>query len=206
MAISVESSPPPGWARRGVDRLLAAFPPGKLSEIVGPRSSGGSSLLLQLLARATHGGGHVALVDATDALDAASAIASGVALSRLLWVRCGGRLAPAVRAADLLARCPGFAVVALDLGDGPIPRDTASPSLGMRLQRAVEGSAMIVALRVPHRLTGSAAAFVVSLHSVAARWAGTPRATRLAGVVSQARVLRSRLGDTVAASSIEWRL
>ena len=48
--------------------MLAAFPPGKLSEIVGPRSSGGSSLLLQLLARATHDGGHVALVDATDAL------------------------------------------------------------------------------------------------------------------------------------------
>ena len=206
MAISVESSPPPGWDRRGVDRLLAAFPPGKLSEVVGPRSSGGSSLLLQLLARATHTGGHVALVDATDALDAASAIASGVALSRLLWVRCGGRLAPAVRAADLLAHCPGFAVVAVDLGDGPITREVASPSLGVRLQRAVEGTATIFVLRAAQRLTGSAAAFVVSLHSVGARWAGAPRATRLAGLVSEARVLRSRLGGAADASSIEWRL
>jgi RecA/RadA recombinase len=185
--------------------LLAAFPPGSVSEIVGPRSSGGSSLLLQLLARATHGGGHVALVDATDALDAASAIASGVALSRLLWVRCGGRLAPAVRAADLLARCPGFAVVALDLGDEPIPRDVAAPSLGVRLQRAVEGTATILVLRVPHRLTGSAAAFVVALHSVKARWAGT-RATRLTGLVSEACVLRSRVGVASDAPPIEWRL
>jgi hypothetical protein len=185
--------------------LLAAFPPGKLSEIVGPRSSGGSSLLLRLLACATQKGGHVALVDATDALDAASAIASGVALSHLLWVRCGGRLAPAVRAADLLARCPGFAVVALDLGDGPIARDVASPALGIRLQRAVEGSATILVLRVPQRLTGSAAAFVVSLHSVEARWVGSPRATRLVGLVSAARVLRSRVGGA-GASSIEWRL
>jgi recombination protein RecA len=186
--------------------LLAAFPPGKLSEIVGPRSSGGSSLLLQLLARATHAGGHAALVDAIDALDAASAIASGVALSRLLWVRCGGRLASAVRAADLLGRCPGFAVVAVDLGDGSIARDVWPASLGVRLQRAVEGTATILVLRAPHRLTGSAAAFVVSLHSVEARWTGAPRATRLTGLVSEARVLRSRLGAALDASSIEWRL
>jgi RecA/RadA recombinase len=186
--------------------LLAAFPPGRLSEIVGPRSSGGSSLLLQLIARATAGGGHVALVDGIDALDVASAMASGVALSRVLWVRCGGRRASALRAADLLVRCPGFAVVAVDLGDGPLTRDEiASPSLGVRLTRAVEGTGAILVLRVPHRLTGSAAAFVVSLHRVAAQWIGLPRPTRLAGLTSEARVVRSPRGapDT---SSIEWRL
>jgi RecA/RadA recombinase len=186
--------------------LLAAFPAGKLSEIVGPRSSGGSSLLLRLLAGATHAGGHVALVDAVDALDAASAIASGVALPRLLWVRCGGRFRAAVRAADLLARCPGFAVVALDLGDRPLTRDAASPSLGVRLQRAVEGTDAILVLRVPHRLTGSAAAFVVSLAPVHARWIGVPRPTRLAGLVSEAKIVRSRLGVARDTSSIEWRL
>ncbi len=207
MAISVESLPPPGWDPRGIDLLLSAFPPGKLSEIVGPRSSGGSSLLLSLIARATAAGGHVALVDGPDALDAASAMASGVVLSRLLWVKCGGRLGAALRAVDLLVRCPGFAVVALDLGEGPLTRDDAvSPSLGLRLQRAVEGTATILVLRAPHRLTGSAAALVVSMQRSTTRWVGLPRPTRLAGVASEARILRSRLGGAQDAWSIEWRL
>jgi hypothetical protein len=187
--------------------LLSAFPAGRLSEIVGPRSSGGSSLLLALLARATAAGRQVALVDAADAFDAASAIASGVELSRLLWVKCGGRLPSALRAADLLARCPGFAVVALDLGEGPLTRDHGvSSSLGLRLQRAVEGTSAIMVLRVPHRLTGSVAALVVELHRRQARWIGVPRPTRLAGLDSEARILRSRVGGPLGTWAIEWRL
>ena len=209
MAISVESLPPPGWDPRGIDLLLSAFPTGRLSEIVGPRSSGGSSLLLALLARATAAGRQVALVDGADALDATSALASGVELSRLLWVKCGGRLPSALRAADLLVRCPGFAVVALDLGEGPLTRDqgvSSSPSLGLRLQRAVEGTSAILVLRVPHRLTGSAAALVVELHRRQAQWMGVPRPTRLVGLDSEARILRSRLGGAPGAWAIEWRL
>jgi recA bacterial DNA recombination protein len=207
MAISVESLPPPGWDPRGIDLLLSAFPAGRLSEIVGPRSSGGSSLLLALLARATAAGRQVALVDAADAFDAASAIASGVELSRLLWVKCGGRLPSALRAADLLARCPGFAVVALDLGEGPLTRDHGvSSSLGLRLQRAVQETSVIMVLRVPHRLTGSAASLVVELRRRQARWIGVPRPTRLAGLDSDARILRSRVGGPLGAWAIEWRL
>ena len=41
MVTSTESLPPPGWDREGLDGLLNAFPEGRLSEIVGPRSSGG---------------------------------------------------------------------------------------------------------------------------------------------------------------------
>src|SRR5262245_46200327 len=111
MAIA-ESLPPPGWDPRGMDVLLQAFPPGKLSEVVGRWSSGGRSLLWALMARATRADGDVALVDGADGLDAASASAAGVDLSRLLWVKCGGRAASALRAADLLVRCRGFSVVA----------------------------------------------------------------------------------------------
>lgn len=193
--------------------MLRAFPTGRLSEIVGPRSSGGSSLLLALLARATAAGGHVALVDGADALDVDSAQASGVELPRLLWVRCGGRLDAALRAADLLARCPGFAVVALDLGEDPLTRDqVVSPSIGLRLQRAVEGTPAALVLRTPHRLAGSAAALVVSLDRRAARWIGPParnehaRPSRLAGLASEARVVRSRAPDARGAWTLEWRL
>src|ERR1700694_3448830 len=126
MAIPIESSPPPGWEREGIDGLLGLFPPGRLSEIVGPRSSGGSSLLLALIARITTSGnqgrGQVAFVDGMDALDPASAAAAGADLSALLWVKCGGRLRVALSAADLLVRCPGFALVVLDLDElGPMP-------------------------------------------------------------------------------------
>src|SRR5215469_8301959 len=91
MVTSIVSSPPPGWDGEGLDGLLAAFLPGRLSEIVGPRSSGGGSLLLALLSRASARGGLVALVDATDALDPLTAERAGLDLRALLWVRCGGR-------------------------------------------------------------------------------------------------------------------
>ncbi|MFI5376801.1 MAG: hypothetical protein ACHQ8D_19365, partial [Candidatus Rokuibacteriota bacterium] len=90
MGIPIESSPPPGWEREGIDGLLGLFTPGRLSEIVGPRSSGASSLLLALIARITtsgsrEGGGQVAFVDGMDALDPTSIAAAGADLSALLW-------------------------------------------------------------------------------------------------------------------------
>ncbi len=103
MVIPSESLPPPGWGLRGIDGLLGAFPPGQLSEIVGPWSSGGSSLLLALIARVTTSGGRAAVVDGTDAFDPASASAAGADLSDLLWVKCGGWLDSACRAVDLLS-------------------------------------------------------------------------------------------------------
>ncbi len=210
MSIPDESLPPPGWGTRGIDFLLGAFPAGRLSEIIGPWSSGASSLLLALMARATVNG-HVAVVDGTDVFDPASALASGVDLSRLLWVKCGGRLDSAFRATDLLARCPGFALVALDLGELPLTRrDVIPSSLGLRLQRAVEGSSAILVLRAPDRLAGSSAALVVSLRRLESRWIGLPRPTRLAGFASEARILRSRISPASSARQsawlIEWRL
>src|SRR4030095_1045172 len=68
-------------------RLSGGFPRGQLSEIVGARSSGRTSLLLQMAAAATARGELVALVDALDTLDVASAEAARIQLDRLLWVR-----------------------------------------------------------------------------------------------------------------------
>lgn len=206
MATSTESLPPPGWDREGLDGLLDAFPEGRLSEIVGPRSSGGGSLLLALLARATSHGGLVALVDGADAFDPGTAARAGLDLRALLWVRCGGRLQPAWSAADLLARCPGFAAIALDLGTAA----AAAPlSFGVRLQRAAEGNAAVVVVRAPQHVTGSAAALVVSVRRVRARWIGAPGRIRLGGLVSEARVLRSRVDPRLAEPGrtwlIEWR-
>src|SRR5262252_7461895 len=153
MIIPIESSPPPGWDPGGTDLLLDAFPAGRLSEIVGPWSSGATSLLLALIARITASGHHAALVDGADAFDPASARAAGVDLAKLLWVKCGGRLRAAFNAADLLARCPGFALVALDLGESPlIRREPIPPAHYRRLKIAAEQGRSTLVLRVPHPL------------------------------------------------------
>jgi recA bacterial DNA recombination protein len=208
MAIPNDSLPPPGRGHRGIDLLLSAFAPGQLSEIVGPWSSGGSSLLLALLARTTASGHQVALVDGADAFDPESAAAAGVDLSGLLWVKCGGRLRAAFSSADLLARCPGFALIALDLGDlSLVRREPIPPALCLRLKLAAEQSATIVVLRVPRRLAGSAAALSVATSGRGSQWVGSPRPTRLAGLATEAQLLRSRPPLARSASwLIQWRL
>ena len=202
MAILIESSPPPGWDREGIDGLLGLFQPGRLSEIVGPRSSGGSSLLLALIARITTCG-QVAYVDGMDALDPASAAAAGVDLSALLWVKCGGRLRTALSAADLLARCPGFSLIALDLDElEPVPA-----SAQIRLQRAVEASdAALVVHRTRHR-EGSPASLVVAARRLAPRWIGAHPLTRLGGLRSEVSIVRSRIHTaTLSPWTLDWTL
>ncbi len=186
-----ESLPPPGRGAQGVDLLLGAFSPRALSEIVGPWSSGSSSLLVALISRVTLSGDRVAVVDATDAFDPTSAVAAGADLSRLLWVKCGGRVEAAWRAADLLVRCPGFGLVAVDLGDRHDQSRGAS-SFCRRLQRAVEQSDATLVLRASRPLAGTAAALVVSMRRLAVRWIGAPRPTRFVGLVSEAQILRAR--------------
>ncbi len=205
MASAIESLPPPGWDRPELDPLLRLLPPGQLSEIVGSRSSGATSLLLALLARATREGGLVALVDAADAFDPAGAATAGVDLSAVLWVRCGGRLDAAFRAVDLLARCPGFAMVALDVGIRGHRAD-ATPARWLRLSRAVEGTRTVLVARTPERLSGSVAALVLAARRARARWIGAPRPTRLAGLVSHVEVTRARRAPSAIppVSSIEW--
>src|SRR5947207_375927 len=72
----------------GIDRSLGGgLPRGHLSEIVGRRSSGRTSLVYAALAAATSRGEVAAIVDSTDVFDAVSAAEAGVEFSRLLWVR-----------------------------------------------------------------------------------------------------------------------
>jgi hypothetical protein len=118
-------------------QLSGGLPIGAISEITGPASSGRTSLALAFLARRTAEGRVCAWVDVDDALDPASAAASGIALPQLLWIRCRqaqprppekapaprqrnpiwNRLDQALRATDLLLLAGGFAAIVLDLGD-----------------------------------------------------------------------------------------
>ena len=135
-------------------RLGGGVPRGHLSELVGPRSSGRTSLLLQMLAAATVRGELVALVDALDMLDVASAEAAGVQLDRLLWIRghvvsnpglCRDlnqrAVEQAIRAFSLVLQAGNFGIVAFDVGEAPMDAIRRLPfTTWLRLQRLIEGS------------------------------------------------------------------
>jgi hypothetical protein len=135
-------------------RLGGGFPRGQLSEIVGPRSSGRTSLLLQTAAAAIARGELVALVDALDMFDVASAEAAGIDLDRLLWIRghvvsnpgmCRDlnqrALEQAIRAFTLVLQAGNFGVVMFDVADAPTDAIRRLPfTTWMRLQRLIEGS------------------------------------------------------------------
>jgi hypothetical protein len=165
---------------------------GAITEIVGPLSSGRTSLLVRALAEATRAGVVAALVDADGAFDPAGAARGGVELSRLLWVRGDGRRAPAVRAADLLVRCPGFGLVVLDVGE-IAPRLSLAGAFRLRL--AVRQHDVALVVLSARRLTGAGAALAVETRQGAIAWTGpAATATRLAGLRSVVRVVRAAGG------------
>jgi len=134
-------------------QLGGGFPRGQLSELVGARSSGRTSLVLRMMAAATARGELVALVDALDRLDVSSAAAAGIDLDRLLWIRghvvsnpgmCRDlnqrAMEQAVRALSLVLQAGNLGLVVLDVGDAPVEALRRLPfTTWLRLQRMVEG-------------------------------------------------------------------
>jgi hypothetical protein len=138
-----------------LDALVSGgFPRGQLSELVGARSSGRTSLLLQMLATATARQEVVALIDVLDMFDVDSAAAAGVDPGRLLWVR--GEVAihqglcrdmnqraldRAIKALTLVLQAGNFGLVAFDAAEAPPHTLERLPfTTWRRLQRIIEGS------------------------------------------------------------------
>src|SRR5262245_45732979 len=90
---------------------------GHLSEIVGERSAGGTTLWLAMAAAATASGEVMAYIDTQDRFDPMSAEAAGVDLPRLLWMRESGQADRALKAMNLVLQAGGFGLVAFDLSD-----------------------------------------------------------------------------------------
>ena len=155
--------------------LRGGIPRGQLSEIVGPVSSGRTSLAWKALAAATTRGEWVALIDTFDRFDPECAAEAGLDLPRLLWVRgqalskTAGALDPAwipgersvqgpgtmlertidrgIKAFNLVAQSGVCTLVVLDLIDAPAPALARVPrSTWLRLQRIVEGSEIALLL------------------------------------------------------------
>ena len=69
--------------------LKGGLPLGAITEVVGPECSGRTAFALSFVAGQTQSAKVCAWVDVSDTLHPESAAASGVDLTRLLWVRCG---------------------------------------------------------------------------------------------------------------------
>ena len=175
---------------------------GEITEIVGRLSSGRTSLLIRCLRDITACGGIGALIDTHDVFDAASAARGGVDLHRLLWVRCGGRRAVAMRAADLLVRCPGFALIAVDFGE-IAPHLTLSGAYRWKLAARRHGVALVVL--GARRLAGPGAALAVETVRRGLEWTGPPAMPRrLARMAVGMRVLRCRGAALPAGEQVQW--
>jgi hypothetical protein len=164
---------------------------GHLSEIVGPRSAGRTTLLCQILAAATARGEIAALVDTHDRFDPLSAASAGVNLSRLLWIRDRGDALRALKAMNLVLQAGGFGAVALDLADVRRPALRQFPvTTWMRLSRVIESSQTVALLVGAERLARSPGGVTIALDAGDVRWTGqNDRARLLRGIVARPRVI-----------------
>jgi hypothetical protein len=181
------------------------WPRGQLSELIGPASSGRTSLWLRTLAAATARGELVALVDVLDQFDVASAVAAGVDLGRLLWIRGHVVTNPgfsrdlnhrameqAIKALALVLQSAAMSVVVFDAGEAPVETVKRLPfTTWLRLQRMVEGRPTLCLLVGPEPMARSAAGLTVRLE---ARDRGRARLAgqTFDGLEIPARVIRAR--------------
>lgn len=178
--------------------LGGGFPRGQVSEIVGPASSGRTSIVCSLMASATRQGELAALVDVLDRFDPPSAAEAGVVLDQVLWVRghdvqaeqpalspdweparprtgltvptpAGQALDRAVKALGLVLSAGGFGLVVFDAADVPVRALGQLPfTTWLRLQRMIEGTDTACVLLSPRPLGRSAGGASIRLDGLPA--------------------------------------
>lgn len=158
-----------------LDHAIEGFPRGAISEIIGAESSGRTTLAYSLLSAATANFEVCAFIDIDDSFDPVSAAAAGVALSQLIWIRCGHNAGHALKAADYLLHAGGFGVVVLDLCRLPARIANRIPiSYWYRFRRAIENTPTILALIEKQSLARSCASVMLEIKRKKTVWAGAP--------------------------------
>jgi recombination protein RecA len=180
------------------EQLGGGLARGHLSEIVGPRSSGRSTVLCRMLAAAAERGEAVALVDVCDRFDPGSAAAAGVDLSKLLWVREPSDATRALKAITLVLQAGGFGLVAFDVADVPAAAIRQFPvTTWMRIARVIEGSQTVAVVIATERLARSPGGVTIALEPLPdlsrAQWTGAAdRGRVLRGIDVRPRVIGGR--------------
>src|SRR5579863_5175065 len=158
-----------------LDALTGGFPRGAISEILGPDSSGRTTLIHALLAASTAQLEICAYVDTDDSFDPVSAAAAGVALSQLVWIRCGHNAGHALKAADYLLHAGGFGSIVLDLCQVPPRVANRIPiSYWYRFRLAIENTPTILALVEKEPQAKSCAALMLEMQRRKTLWTGAP--------------------------------
>jgi hypothetical protein len=177
------------------EALGGGLPRGHLSEVVGPRSAGRTTVLCRMLAAAAARGEAVALIDASDRFDPVSAEASGLDLSKLLWVRDSGDATRALKGLNLVLQAGGFGVVVLDLADVPGSAVRQFPqTTWMRIGRVIEGSQTAAVLIGTDRIARSPGGVTIALDATEPEWAGAAdRARLLCALTLRPRVVGGKI-------------
>jgi recombination protein RecA len=158
-----------------LDALMEGFPRGAITEILGPESSGRTTLVHSLLAASTAQLEICAYVDTDDSFDPVSAAAAGVALSQLVWIRCGHNAGHALKAADYLLHAGGFGAIVLDLCQVPLRVSNSVPiSYWYRFRRAIENTPTILALVEKQTFAKSCASLLLEIQRKKTHWTGAP--------------------------------
>ena len=178
---------------------------GQLYEIVGPCSSGRTSVMVAMLAAATGRGEVVALIDTFDSFDPPSGHAAGIDLSRLLWIRgwhnvrmTAQCIERAIKAAGLVFQAGRFGTVVIDFVDAPVAAIRRLPfTTWRRLARAIEASetvGVVIGSTGIGRSIRSAGGRSIVLGSPqrSIRWSGHSRSRVLQGINIDAHVESTR--------------
>jgi hypothetical protein len=177
------------------DGLQGGLRRGHLSEIVGRRSSGRTSVMLAAMRAAMARDELVSLIDTHDRFDPASASAAGLDLTRLLWIREAGDIPRALKAMNLVLQAGGFGLVVFDLADAEGPAVRGLPfTTWFRLARVIEGSPTVALVVASEHLARSSGGATIGLDSPAslsrAVWTGrSNRARLLSGLDVNVRVV-----------------
>lgn len=180
-------------------RTSYALPRGQVSEVVGPVSSGRTSLAWAALAAATRRGESVALIDTFDRLDPPTAHACGIELSRLLWVRGAGTaleraIDRALKALNLVVQSGVCSLVVIDLVDVPASALRRLPAATwFRIARAIAGSDTAVLILAATPIARSAGGRSIALQA----GNGDPG--------TGTRVASSAPGSRVPAPGVLWK-
>ncbi len=162
--------------------LEGGIPRGRISEIVGRRSCGKTSIAAGFIASATRRGEVAAIIDLTDAFDPSTMAEAGVDLSRVLWVQPEHVASPPpdlgdsegrrrrhgrtprgfLRAAEMVLEAGGFGLLVMDFGERAF---TLTQSSALRLARAAERSGSAVLMLAARPVCGTFAALTVDLTS-----------------------------------------
>jgi hypothetical protein len=190
-----------------LDALLeGGIPRGRISEIVGARGSGKTSLAAAFAAAATRRGEVAAWLDASSAFDPDSMAAAGVNLKLLLWTSFKNvpiartlNATPArsnsaiLKGAELILAAGGFGLVVIDFGD-----DThALPiSPALRLARAAEQSGAAVIALASRRMCGTFAALSLAAGRSGVRFSRLTASSpaTFEGLSVEATIARNKLG------------